>query len=203
MKRQYFVTGIDTEIGKTVTSAVLVEYLKADYWKPVQAGELDFSDTKKVQSYISNDRSVFHPETYRLNTPASPHLAAEIDDIEISLDDFQLPQTDNDLIVEGAGGLMVPLNYKHMVIDLIKKLELEVILVTKHYLGSINHTILSIKALQNLNIPIAGLIVNGAPNESSESAIIKLTGVQIIGRVPEMEMVDQKNVANAAKTLSL
>lgn len=203
MKRQYFVTGIDTEIGKTVTSAVLVEYLKADYWKPVQAGELDFSDTHKVQSYVSNDRSVFYPETYRLNTPASPHLAAEIDDIEISLDDFQLPQTENNLIVEGAGGLMVPLNYKHMVIDLIKKLGLEVILVTKHYLGSINHTILSIKALQNLNIPIAGLIVNGAPNESSESAITKLTGVQIIGRVPEMEMVDQKNVVNAAKTLSL
>ena len=142
-----FVTGIGTEVGKTVIAAILTEALEADYWKPVQAGDLDYSDTHKVRDLVSNDKSVFHPETHALHHPMSPHAAAERDGVEISLDDFQLPQTENNLIVEGAGGLMVPLNSKDCIIDLIEKLDIEVVLVSRTYLGSINHTLLSVEGI--------------------------------------------------------
>jgi dethiobiotin synthetase len=110
--QKIFVTGIGTDVGKTIVSAVLVEALQADYWKPIQAGDLDNSDTQKVQRLVTNTKSQFHKEAYRLNTPASPHYAAELDGIEISLNNIQLPQTTNQLIIEGAGGLMVPINQK-------------------------------------------------------------------------------------------
>ena len=142
-----FVTGIGTEVGKTVIAAILTEALEADYWKPVQAGDLDYSDTHKVRDLVSHDKSVFHPETHALHHPMSPHAAAERDGVEISLDDFQLPQTENNLIVEGAGGLMVPLNSKDCIIDLIEKLDIEVVLVSRNYLGSINHTLLSVEGI--------------------------------------------------------
>jgi dethiobiotin synthetase len=145
--KQLFVTGISTEVGKTVVSSILTEYLQADYWKPIQSGDLHLSDTMKVQSLVSNSKTVFHPERYRLQSPLSPHASAEIDGIQISLNDFELPQTENNLIVEGAGGLFVPLNEKDTVIDLIERLKLPVVLVSRNYLGSINHTMLSIEAL--------------------------------------------------------
>ena len=137
--RPIFITGIGTGIGKTVVAAILTESLKADYWKPVQSGDLDNSDTMKVKSLISNDKTIFHSETFRLTHPFSPHKSAALDGIEISLNDFKLPETTNSLIIEGAGGLMVPLNDKDLMIDLIKKLNAEVVLVIQHYLGSINH----------------------------------------------------------------
>lgn len=185
--KQFFVTGISTEVGKTVASAILTEALKADYWKPVQSGDLDYSDTDKVKAWISNDRSVFHPEAYRLNTPASPHWAAEIDGIEIKLDQFQLPKTDNHLIVEGAGGLLVPLNEKDLLIDLMERLNIPVILVSMNYLGSINHSLLSIEALQRRNIPIAGILFNGKPTPSTEEYILGYTQVPLLGHLPTAE----------------
>ena len=202
MSKKYFVTGIDTEIGKTICSAILVEYLQADYWKPVQAGELDFTDSHKIEKYAANAKKIF-PERYCLNTPASPHLAASIDSIDISLSDFELPNSSNNLIVEGAGGLMVPLNDKDMIIDLAKQLNLETILVTKHYLGSINHTILSVKALQNYKIPIKGILVNGPKNESSESAIESITGEKIIGHIPTIDSLDPVHITKACSDLQL
>ncbi|MEO6497447.1 MAG: dethiobiotin synthase, partial [Mucilaginibacter sp.] len=128
-KQPLFVTGIGTGIGKTIVSAILVEKLKADYWKPVQAGELDDSDTMKVQELVSNPVSVFHPEAYRLTRPYSPHKAADLDDVTIDLKAISLPQTGNQLLIEGAGGLMVPLNDGSLVIDLIKQLGAKAILV--------------------------------------------------------------------------
>ena len=142
-----FVTGIGTEVGKTVISAILTEALEADYWKPVQAGDLDYSDTHKVKDLVSNSKSVFHCETHALNHPMSPHAAAERDGVEISLNDFQIPKTDNHLVIEGAGGLMVPLNRKDCIIDLIENFGVEAVLVSRNYLGSINHTLLSVEAL--------------------------------------------------------
>lgn len=169
--RPLFVTGIGTDVGKTVVSAILVEKLKADYWKPVQSGDLDNSDTIKVKALVSNTRSVFHPETYRLTQPYSPHKSAELDGIKIDLDKFELPETDNQLIIEGAGGLMVPLNDEHFVIDLIQKFDAEVVLVVRHYLGSINHTLLSLELLKQKKIKVNTLVFNGEKDEYSEKII--------------------------------
>ena len=143
----FFIAGIGTEIGKTITSAILVEYLKADYWKPIQSGDLDYSDTNKVQNLVSNTQTKFHPESYRLTQPYSPHYSAQLDNVTISLDEINIPETTNNLIIEGAGGLMVPLNEEDLLINLIQKLGVEIILVSKNYLGSINHTLLSVEAL--------------------------------------------------------
>jgi len=188
-----FVTGIGTEVGKTVISAILTEALTADYWKPIQAGDLDYSDTHKVVELISNSKSNFHEETFRLNHPMSPHAAAERDEVEIRLSDFHIPTTDNHLIIEGAGGLMVPINKTDCIIDLIEQSEAEVILVSRNYLGSINHTLLSIEALQKRHIPIKGIIFNGSENIDTESIIIYMSGVRHLGRVDEEESID-KNV---------
>lgn len=157
MKR-YFVTGIGTDVGKTVVSAILTEALKADYWKPIQAGDLDNTDTMKVKKWVQNLNSVFHPERFLLTQSMSPHAAAKIDEVSIQLKDITLPSTENNLIIEGAGGLMVPINEQDLILDLIKNLAVEVIVVSRHYLGSINHTLLTIDALNNAGVPIKGLI---------------------------------------------
>ncbi len=196
---QYFITGIDTDIGKTVVAAAFVEALKADYWKPVQAGGLEHSDTKVVQELISNEQSHFFEETYRLNTPASPHYAAELDGIEIDFEAFSLPLTSNHLIVEGAGGLFVPLNKDYLIIDLIQKLNLPVILVSKNYLGSINHSLSSIDALQRRNIPIFGIIFNGEVTEPSQKYIVNYTKINNLGNIPYMENISKKEVKKTAE----
>ena len=183
MKNAFFVTGIGTDVGKTVVSSILLEALQADYWKPVQAGDLAFGDSDRAKSLITNKKSQFYPETYRLNTPASPHFAAEVDGIEIRLDAFQLPKTENTLIVEGAGGLLVPLNSIETVLDLIQKLKIPVILVSRNYLGSINHTMLSVEVLKQRNIPIAGIVFNGVPNPATESWILNASALTCLARI--------------------
>jgi len=201
MNKGVFVTGISTEIGKTVASAILTEALEADYWKPVQSGDLDFSDTMKVQRWVRNSKTTFHPETYRLHTPMSPHASAEIDGVQIKMERFKLPTTDNFLIAEGAGGLLVPLNDRECIIDLIEHLGLPVVLVSRHYLGSINHTLLSIEALQRRNIPIAALIFNGAEHPTTESIIQKMSGIEALARIDEHEEITPAIVQQAAKRL--
>ncbi|CAA9219107.1 MAG: Dethiobiotin synthetase [uncultured Adhaeribacter sp.] len=175
--KQYFITGIGTEIGKTVVAAILTEALAADYWKPVQAGNLDYTDSDTVRSLISNPETIFHPEAYRLQMPASPHQAAAVENISINPNQINIPLTDRNLIVEGAGGLMVPLNHEFLMIDLIVQFKLPVILVSRHYLGSINHTLLSVEALRRRNIPLAGIIFNGAPTPASEEYILRFAGL--------------------------
>lgn len=177
-----FITGIGTDVGKTIASAIVTEALEADYWKPVQAGDLDYSDSHKVKALVSNDKSVFHPNAYALHTPASPHLAAELDGITIDLQKIIEPKTENHLIVEGAGGVLVPLNDKDCVVDLIQK-DYKVIVVSRHYLGSINHTILTIEALQNRKIKVAGILFSGDENKATEDIILNKTGVKCIGRI--------------------
>lgn len=190
----YFVTGIGTDVGKTVISAMLVAALKADYWKPVQAGDLDNSDSIKVQKIVASLGLRFHPERYRLNTPASPHYAAEVDELSIQLTDFKLPETDNTLIVEGAGGVLVPLNDTHTVLDLMVHLGLPVIVVSRHYLGSINHTLLTIEALKARGLRLAGIIFNGPETPSTESIIAKQGQVPILGRVDELDEVSLESL---------
>jgi dethiobiotin synthetase len=187
-----FVTGISTDVGKTIASSIIVEALQADYWKPIQAGDLDNSDTDKVKSLISNAKSQFHPNTYALQTPASPHLAAEIDNIKIDLKKTSEPKTKNHLVVEGAGGIFVPLNENDLVVDLIRK-DYQVIVVSRHYLGSINHTLLTIEALQNKKNIIAGIIFSGNENQATEQIILNKTNLKMIGRIDDEPYFD-KNV---------
>ena len=192
---KFFITGISTDVGKTIASSIITEALEADYWKPVQAGDLDHSDSHKIAAYISNKKTIIHSNSYALKTPASPHYAASIDGVTIDLKNIQEPQTSNHLVIEGAGGLYVPLNETSYVIDLIQE-DYKVIIVSRHYLGSINHTLLTIQALQNRNIPIAGIIFSGDENKGTESVILKNTGVHYLGRIEEEPYFD-KNVVSA------
>ncbi|WP_128547455.1 dethiobiotin synthase [Larkinella soli] len=196
---QYIVAGISTEIGKTVVSAILVEALEADYWKPVQSGALEDSDTETVRRLTGRTGSVFHPEAYRLREPLSPHAAAAIDGVRISLDAIQPPQTANALIIELAGGLLVPLNDHDLNIDLVVRLGLPVILVSKNYLGSINHTLLSVEALRSRNIPIAGLIFNGPPTPATENFILNYTGLPCLAKIGWAPEVNREFVARQAE----
>lgn len=198
---RYFITGIGTEVGKTITSAVITQALKADYWKPIQAGELDDSDRMKVEALIDNDRSKFHPEAYRLNQPMSPHAAAERDGIEIDIASIKMPHTDNHLVIEGAGGLLVPLNDKDTILNLIETLNCEVILVSRHYLGSINHTLMSIELLKQRNIRIKGILFNGKENKDTESIITKMSEIEVLGRINELENLNKSVINSIAQDL--
>ena len=192
-----FITGISTDVGKTIASAIITEALEADYWKPIQAGDLNDSDSHKIQRYISNDKSVIHENSYKLNTPASPHLAAELDGITIDLKNIIEPKTSNHLVIEGAGGLFVPLNETDFVIDLIQP-DYKVIVVSRHYLGSINHTLLTIEALKNRGINIAGIIFNGNENLPTETIILNTTQLKCIGRIEEEPYFDQNVISEYA-----
>jgi dethiobiotin synthetase len=191
MQKQYFITGISTEVGKTVAAAIITEALQADYWKPIQAGELDNSDTHKVKRLISNSKSVFHENSYALKTPMSPHAAAEIEGVTIDLKKIIVPKTKNHLVIEGAGGLLVPLNNSETILDIIKP-NYKVIVVSRHYLGSINHTLLTIKLLQEKGFDIA-IIFSGDAHKTTEDIIVKMTNVSVIGRINEEPYFD-KNV---------
>jgi dethiobiotin synthetase len=193
-----FITGIGTDVGKTIASSIITESLQADYWKPIQAGDLDNSDSHKIQRYISNDKTIIHPNSYKLNTPASPHLAAEIDGITIDLSKIVAPETENHLVIEGAGGLFVPLNNHDTIIDLIQP-DYEVIVVSRHYLGSINHTLLTIEALQNRKINVSGIIFSGEENKATESIILSKTGIKFIGRIEQEPYFDQNVIKDYAE----
>lgn len=197
-----FITGIGTEIGKTVCSAILVQYFKADYWKPVQSGDLHYTDMNKIETWT--DHTFCHPETYRLQLAASPHQSARVQNIQIRLDDFQLPETQNTLIVEGAGGLMVPLSNDIFMIDLIKKLQLSAALVVRNYLGCINHTLLSISALQQRNITLDYLIFNGEFPEDTERVILNfITKETKIIKIPEIKSLDKEHITAITKQLTI
>lgn len=198
IKRPIFVTGIGTGIGKTIVSAVLIEKLKADYWKPIQSGDLDDSDTANVKSLVSNNSTKFHPEAYKLSQPFSPHKSAALDGIKIVLESICIPETNNQLIIEGAGGLMVPLNDNHLIIDLIKKLDAEVILVSKNYLGSINHTLMSATILKMKGIPIKKLIFNGEEDQSSEKYISQYLKIDYI-KIPHFQELNRKSIQEFAQ----
>ena len=185
-----FITGIGTDVGKTITSAVVTQALESDYWKPIQAGDLDNSDSHKIQRYICNDKTIIHENSYKLNTPASPHLAAAIDGITIDLKQIIVPSTDNHLVIEGAGGLLVPLNDNDCIIDLIKP-DYKIILVSRHYLGSINHTLLSFEALKSRNLKVAGIIFSGNENKATEEIILNKTKAKFIGRIDDEPYFDQ------------
>ncbi len=201
LQKQLFITGIGTEIGKTVCSAILTKYFKADYWKPIQSGDLHFSDSMKIKEWVG-ENVVIYPERYRLQLAASPHQSAAEEEIFINSNDFKLPETQNNLIVEGAGGLMVPISDDEFIIDLIEKLNLPVALVVRNYLGCINHTLLSLMALKQKNIKLEYLILNGSFPADTERIICKNIQQETkIIRIPEIENITKENIERITKQL--
>ncbi|MEM8907829.1 MAG: dethiobiotin synthase [Bacteroidota bacterium] len=199
--KHYFITGIGTEVGKTVASAVLVQALQTNYWKPVQCGDLDWSDSHKIEAWVSHPVQIF-PETHRLFHPMSPHAAAKRAGVEIQLTDFQWPQSDRPILVEGAGGLLVPLNQQDLMLDLIRHLQIEVIVVSRHYLGSINHTLLTMDVLKKAGLPVKGLLFNGDENPDTESIIERHIGADLVlGHLPNLPTIDPTQIAKAAEHL--
>ncbi|WP_300023861.1 dethiobiotin synthase [uncultured Maribacter sp.] len=181
--QKIFVTGISTEVGKTIASAIFTEALQADYWKPVQAGDLDNTDTDKVKRLISNDKSKFHDSSYNLKAAMSPHAAAEIEGIKIDRFHINEPQTANHLIIEGSGGILVPLNDEDTMFDIIMP-DYKVVVVSRNYLGSINHSLLTIKWLLQKGYEVS-VLFSGEANPHTENIILHKTGVSLIGRIDE------------------
>ena len=193
----YFVTAIDTDSGKTFVSAILCEALNADYWKPIQAGLPRDADAVKSLS----PKTIIHPEAFLLNTPASPHASAKADGVKIGLNDFKLPQTAHSIIIEGAGGCLVPINDHEFVIDLISALHAEAILVADLYLGSINHTLLTIEALNKRQLTIKGIIFNGDSNPESERIILLHSKLTCLLRIKKEKEVNKDTVKKYAQQL--
>ncbi len=189
--KKYFITAISTDSGKTVVSAIVANALQADYWKPVQAG-IEQSDSNAIRKLLHSSHSLIHPEAYVLTLAASPHAAAKNEGVEIDLSLIELPDTHgNDLVIEGAGGVLVPLNDTAVVADLITRFDAEVILVSNNYLGSINHTLLTAQELKRRNCKVKGIIFNGPANEESERIILKHTGYKKLLHIfPEKEITE-------------
>lgn len=197
--RKIFVTGIGTDVGKTFMCAVLTEALKADYWKPVQCGTEPVTDSQLVKRLLTNTISKVYPEVYCFKQPVSPHAAGESEGIRIDLKKIVLPETNNPvLIIEGAGGLMVPLNDTDIIADMISHLDAEVIVVSRFYLGSINHTLLTCSELKRRNIPVTGIVFNGEFNKSSADIILKQTGLKLLGAIANEMNPDKDTIARYA-----
>lgn len=194
------ILGIHTGIGKTVASAVIAEAIGADYWKPVQAG-LEERDAALVTQLLSNGTERVHPEALLLTQPMSPHAAAEIDGVVIDYTKFEWPQTDKTLLVETAGGILSPMSATTTMADFVAHYKLPAILVVQNYLGSINHTLLSIEVLKSWGIKLLGIVISGAPYESSESFIEQYAGVQIIARIPHLPVLNNESVRACAGTI--
>lgn len=202
-----FVTGTDTGVGKTVVSALLTLGLDADYWKPVQSGIEPSTDTADVRAWTGLPEERFLPERWRLQLPASPHLAASVEGVRIDLEDFALPRSytsgqpwQRPLIVEGAGGLLVPLNEQALMIDLIARLRLPVVLVARTSLGTINHTLLSLEALRARGLPVVGVVLNGAEHVSNEQAIRQYGRVAVLGRIPPLPALTAPQLREAFRS---
>jgi len=201
MSQKIIVAGIDTDTGKTVASAILTKALKADYWKPVQAGDLDNTDSHKIARW--SPETTILPEAHRLTQPMSPHAAAAIDKVRIEESDLTIPETDNNLIIELAGGLMVPMRKAFLNIDWVAQTGLPLILVSNYYLGSINHTLLSLYLLKQKNIPLLGIIFNGDKNPSTYDVIMYRSGAKCILEIEKEEEISEEVIAKYADRISL
>ncbi|MBF0185683.1 MAG: dethiobiotin synthase [Magnetococcales bacterium] len=188
----YFVTGTDTGIGKTVVSAWLVHHLAAAYWKPVQsgAGPGEEGDREVVGRLSGVAAERLHPSTYCLALPRSPHEAARQEEVTISLQALHLPEERRPLIVEGAGGVLVPLNERELMVDLMVHLALPVLLVARTQLGTINHTLLSLHCLRHAGLTVAGVILNGAADRENRLAIEHYGQVPILAELPWLQPLD-------------
>ncbi len=193
------VAGIDTNVGKTVTSAILTTLLNGDYWKPIQCGEPDTA----MMKHLLDPHYRIHPPSYSLKAPLSPHHAARLENTTINLNTIIPPVTTRPLIIEGAGGIFVPLTSNILTMDLFQSWDCQWVLVSKHYLGSINHTLLTIDALKKRRIPLLGIIFNGEPNPDSETAILEISGLPLLGRLLPEPQINPQTIQRYAKQWQL
>jgi dethiobiotin synthetase len=205
MNSPVFITGTGTGVGKTLVAAVVTEALQANYWKPVQAGFENGTDTEWVSQHLSNNISIVYPELYKLKLPASPHIAAREEGARICSDKIVeeyrlLVSANRQLVIEGAGGLMVPLNSSEMVLHIIKKLSAKVIVVSRNYLGSINHSLLTAGVLKANQVDVAGWIFNDH-YMNYEEEIAEWSGYPVIGKIPYSDNIDLNFVAKQAELI--
>jgi dethiobiotin synthetase len=197
-----FISGIGTGIGKTLISAVITEALQADYWKPVQAGMEPDTDRSRIRALISNANTIIHPETYIFSLPASPHIAARKENIRISLsrivEDFERMDHQRPLVIEGAGGLMVPLNEDEFVIDLVKQLDARLVLVSRNYLGSINHSLMTADVCRSRGLDVAGWIFNDQYLDYAQE-IADWSGLPVLFSLPALDSISKETIAAAGK----
>ena len=194
MPNRFFITGTDTAVGKTVVSALLCAALDAIYWKPIQTGTREGSDAKTVMRLAELSAARILPEAYRFTPPVSPHLAARRAGVQIKLAKIRrpwIPPRDN-LIVEGAGGALVPINPSQLMTDLMRQLKLPVLLVSRTSLGTINHTLLSLAALRRARLSLGGVVMVGKPNRDNREAIERYGGIAVVGVVPRLEKIDRQ-----------
>jgi dethiobiotin synthetase len=182
------VAGIGTDVGKTIVSAILTTLMDGDYWKPIQCGPLESSDTTVMKGLINTTRHRIHPPAYSFKEPRSPHHS------KVMPDSIVPPQTDRPLIIEGVGGIFVPLTSHVVSFDLFKAWDSMWVVVSRHYLGSINHTLLTLHALKSHNISIAGLIFNGKPNHKNEAPILAISGLPLLGRLLPEKTINQQTI---------
>jgi dethiobiotin synthetase len=204
--KPFFISGIGTGIGKTLIAAVLTEALRADYWKPVQAGLDPRTDSSWLASMVSNRESVVHPETYKLKLAASPHIAARKENIQIDLnrivDDFKQMDPSRPLIIEGAGGLMVPLNESKFVADLVKQLDARLILVSRNYLGSINHSLMTATCCRSYGLDVAGWVFNDQYMDYDQE-IVAWSGYPALFSLPFFNAVTKQTISETAGRIEL
>jgi len=197
MTTRIVVTGTDTDVGKTVFAAGLTRLLEGIYWKPVQAGLEGETDTETVRRLSGLDQSHFLLETWRLKLAASPHLAAEREGIDIDSASFSLPALDRPLIIEGAGGLMVPLNRRELYIDVFARWKAPIVLCARTRLGTLNHTLLSLEALAHRAIPVIGIALIGDAHADNERTLADLGGVPVLGRLPKLDPLTPESLRAA------
>ena len=203
LPKRIFVTGTSTDIGKTVVSGILVAGLAAHYWKPIQTGLIDGTDSDWIRRHVGTEN--VHKETYLLQEPLSPHAAAALEDVEIELAAFSLPAVpaEQTLIVEGAGGILVPINQTHYMIDLIQMLRIPVVIVADSRLGTINHTLLTLRQLREQQIPIVGVVMNGVKNAGNRDAIESYGDVEVLAEIePLTELTPSSLTACFARCFS-
>jgi len=203
MHKPLFITGIGTGVGKTLVSAIITEYLQADYWKPVQAGDLDCSDSNQVELLLTNTKSYIHEERFKFKLAASPHQAAAMEGVKMMPEDFQLPFTANRLVIEGAGGLMVPLNDTFLMVDLIQRFRADVVLVVRDYLGCINHSLLSYELLCKRGMNIKAIVFSGTMNIASAEAIVQQLATDIpIVQVPDIRQITKETIQQISSSFN-
>ena len=196
MGKGFFITGTDTNVGKTVLSALLCAALPGRYWKPIQTGACEGTDRQSIKHWTGMDDALLLPEAYVFDDPVSPHLAAQRSGREIVLDDIELPSSDSmPLIVEGAGGVMVPINARLFMTDLMRHLALPAILAARSTLGTINHTLLSVECLRGAGIEIQGVVLIGPENTDNKAAIERYGNIQVIGQIPMLEAINRTTLS--------
>lgn len=197
------VAGIGTDVGKTVASAALCQQLEADYWKPVASGTEDGPvDDEIIRDLVSGGMTKVHPCRYRFRKSLSPHIAGRFDNVEIQLDELQVPMTERPLVIELAGGVAVPLNDQHTNLDLVSRWRFPIVVVSRHYLGSINHTLLTIEALRARDLAVAGIIFNGDELPDTERIIERLGKAPILGRIPQLAEVSSASLKSVPLLLA-